>query len=345
MPMHYCISMPTAYAHTLCSTIARAMLCAFVCSRWRRRCFTPWCPWASSTILGVEAFITITLFLIFALPGVEAPDANDIADADEDAMSTVSSQAMKLAALTVTTLGVAAKTCSLCSSKSDEKSPLYIAHDDDATSGLRPWHRYVQHPDPAMSQFKVATARLCKLCFNAYFKSSISSHYNNIQVYLRHISGKEGVVRHQPFLHALRQYLKLLISSDGTDQRVHSRKELEAAVTVTKTKEEGVKEATAFDFIELSTREEKHPGQTQDKIDRMYLKEYQEERDGVWVRKGKKGHHEFQSFATSFVKQRAQLSTTERLCFQTNQLQNKSRVASDDIAGGEALYKVMTMED
>ena len=82
MPMHDFISMPTAYANALCSTIARAMLCALVCSRQHGRFVHTMVSMGKFHHLGVEAFIAIALFLIFALPGIEAPDADDIADGD-----------------------------------------------------------------------------------------------------------------------------------------------------------------------------------------------------------------------------------------------------------------------
>jgi hypothetical protein len=194
--------------------------------------------------------------------------------------------------LMCTAVGVKPTTCKLCDAASDEPSPLASGHEEDAFGGLRPWLYYKPHPDKP--GFKVARGRLCRLCNHTFAQSSHAAKFGSISAYVAHIRGGPSD-KHATFLACLKEYIRIHNHAPQR-HRVKCRDELEATESVKTHQAEGLRENTGYFFVELDMWKLENPGQTPAKIDRMYLKHAKCEKEGVWIKKGKQGYHEFESY-------------------------------------------------
>ena len=98
-------------------------------------------------------------------------------------------------------------TCSLCNSKSTDKSPLQDAAASDKWAGNRPWAKYRSNvPDKDGTLVSVPEGKVCLLCINVFKLLSLHIKYGSYKAYSEKIKAK--TVDHNEFLAALAEWIK-----------------------------------------------------------------------------------------------------------------------------------------
>ena len=198
---------------------------------------------------------------------------------------------------------VKARDCKMCGGKSCDESPIpveFLVEDNQALyDGRLPWLHYVQFTNPEDNEVvRTASGRCCLPCFNGWTLSGLSKKHASMKAYLDWKAA--DTTRHGPFLRVRTVLLKWCQQNPGKN-KLYSRSELSNMLEVYSRDETGLRATKGFVFIELETWREENPGKEppQKMIDQQEVENDEGEMEmktGVWVRKGKKGHHDFERY-------------------------------------------------
>ena len=94
--------------------------------------------------------------------------------------------------------------------------------------------------------------------------------------------------------------------------KLRVKRELAELETVDSVDKQGLRETGGYTFIELNVWQAENPGKTPEKISKQLLKEHGKDVQGVWVRKQRKGYHDFEDFNEVAVEHRTR---HEDCCF------------------------------
>ena len=134
-------------------------------------------------------------------------------------------------------------TCSLCNSKSTDKSPLHDAAANDKWAGNRPWAKYRSNvPDKDGTLVSVPEGKVCLLCINVFKLLSLHIKYGSYKAYSEKIKAK--TVDHNEFLAALAEWIK---SHNKDPQRSRMDQAQKAAVKKAQTQLKTMK-STGVEF-------------------------------------------------------------------------------------------------
>ena len=282
---------------------------------------------------GRLRFLCITLLL---LPVCAPPKASAADSSDDDRTSKASS--INCDGMIYTAVLVAVAACKMCNHNSNEVSPLTSAHDGDEFSGLRPWMR--KKPHPSKEGFCCARARICRICHTTFHMSSLATTHGSIQKYLKH--AKKEVSALTLFRKLVATWIKVH-NEDPNAAKMKVRRELEESEGVESNKSEGLREKGGYHAVELEIWKEDSPGTTPPKVGKQLLKEYDCVKDVVWLRKNKKGWHEFRSYRDEGV-EHVTVHEDGSLMLSATQAEEKYAVVNK-IRGNTGMHGASTMDD
>ena len=190
-----------------------------------------------------------------------------------------------------------ASNCNLCGHDWNEKSPLTNPVSIAQSNGLWPWPcRKAIDENNGGAPCREPKGKYCKICINTAGCMGLLSKFGTIHNYYKHLCKPENMQESRRFALGHQEWIRAHNADGHFSPRLKGTKEFLDRVTVlsTETAEfSGFKDGGEWDFVEREHWDTKLDGEF-DQARVVKTRVFGQEKEGVWVRRGRLGVYKWQ---------------------------------------------------